>query len=689
MPDVDSTVESPDVIVVGAGPVGLVAAMKLARTGKRVTVLESGDELSAESRASTFHPSTLELLDELEVAGELVDTGLVAPVYQYRRLDEGVIAEFDLGILAKETRFPFRLQNEQNNLTRIIAERMRTQPNARIVFGTEVVKVEDSADEAHVFVAGDGREPSWKAPWVIAADGASSVVRKSLGIAFDGVTLPERFLVISTRDPLEQRIPGLARVSYVSHPVNWGVLLRTPRHWRVLVPVYEGESDEDATAPARVQERIKELLPGDTDYDIDHSSIYLVHQRVAATFARGRVLIAGDAAHVNNPLGGLGMNSGIHDAVAAADAVLAALEGADPRLCAETYSRVRRAQALEVVQRATKANYERMQERDPAHQRAQDDRLRSIAADPETARAMLRHSSLVPSLISAKREMRRGLDAARRARETPGTRLSRVLTEGPVVAAGCHDPLSALLAQQAGHQALFLSGAAFSIASLGLPDRGHIGLRDLTAQVARITRVVSIPLVVDADTGFGNEEQASVAFAELERAGAAGVQFEDQVSPKRCGWVQGKEIETAEAMAAKIAAARRVRRDALIFARTDALSIEGLPAVIDRATAYAAAGADVLFVLGAREPETLRAIHEALPGVPLMVGRSEAEERDVVLPPRAILVDCGVGLIMQPVSALLAAAAGMRAAYAATNVDGGPVSVDRHPWNELTALVEE
>ncbi|SDG05194.1 2-Methylisocitrate lyase, PEP mutase family [Lentzea fradiae] len=689
MADVDPTVDSPDVIVVGAGPVGLVAALKLARAGRRVTVLEAGAELSGESRASTFHPSTLELLEELDVAAELVRTGLVAPLYQYRRLGAGVIAEFDLAALAGETAFPYRLQNEQNNLTRIIAERLREFPHARIVYGSPVVKVEDAGDRALVFVEGDGRAASWTSPWVIAADGASSVVRKSLGIAFDGITLPERFLVISTRYALEDEIPGLAWVSYLSDPVDWGVLLRTPRHWRVLVPVGDEESDEAAVAPARVQERLKRLVPKDSDYEIDHASLYQVHQRVASTFERGRVLIAGDAAHVNNPLGGLGMNSGIHDAVAAVDAVLAALDGADARRCAEAYSLVRREEAMQVVQRAAQANYDRMQERDPVKQKAQDDRLAATADDPEATRNSLRRSSLMTSLATSTRELRRLTDAARRSPASPGRRLSELLTRGPVVAPGCHDALSALLARQAGHQAVFLSGAALSIATLGLPDRGFLGLTDLAAQVARITSAAAVPVVVDADTGFGGAEQAAETVIALERAGAAAIQLEDQVSPKRCGHLPGKEIETTEAMVAKLAAARRVRRDALLIARTDALGVLGLPAAIDRAKAYAEAGADLVFVLGVKDAETLREVHRNLPGVALVLGRSEADEHDVVLPPRATLADCGVELVIQPVSALLAAAAGLRDAYAATDADRGPVSVERTPWTELTALVEE
>ncbi|GGM25782.1 MULTISPECIES: FAD-dependent oxidoreductase [Micromonospora] len=390
---------SPDtVVVLGLGPVGSVAALALAQRGIPVLALEAAHEQYAdplESRASTFHPPTLEMLDELGVTEELLDTGLRAPRYQYRDRRAGVVADFDLAVLAEETRYPFRLQSEQSNLVRIIRERLLQIPHVQVVVGADVVGVRPLPDGIGLSVRTGEDVHLVDAPWVLAADGANSVARRDLDIGFDGTTYEERFLVASTTTELADLLPDLAYVNYVSDPQEWLVLLRTPRHWRVLFPIPDGTDLDQARDPADVARRLQDVAAHPPGYDVTHTTLYNVHQRVAATFRAGHLLLAGDAAHINNPLGGMGMNSGIHDAIAAVRALHDTIGGAADSL--DEYATTRRHVAMTYIQQATHRNWQLMQERDPAVRQQHHDKLRRTAADPVAAREYLRDAAMLTS----------------------------------------------------------------------------------------------------------------------------------------------------------------------------------------------------------------------------------------------------------------------------------------------------
>jgi len=390
------------IFIAGAGPVGLVAAAALVRAGIPVTVFEAAPDLSKESRASTFHPSTLDMLDDLGLVAPLIATGLVAPRVQYRTRHDGVIAAFDFGAIADLTRHPYRLQSEQHNLTRIIDAALGPDPRYRVEFGKRVAGATQDADGVTVtLAAADGTTEERRARWLIGADGARSEVRKALGVEFEGFTWPERFLVIGTTFDFYALVPGLDAVSYVADPTQWHFYLQIPGMWRMMFPIAPEVSDETATSRAFARATLATVQPNATEDDIAHVTLYRVHQRVAQSFRVGRAFLAGDAAHINNPLGGMGMNGGIHDAINLTERLARVWRGETADAELDRYDAQRRLVTLEYVQKHTIQNKRNLETADPAEQARFRDELRAIAADPARTRDYLMRISMIASLRRA------------------------------------------------------------------------------------------------------------------------------------------------------------------------------------------------------------------------------------------------------------------------------------------------
>lgn len=394
------------VLIAGGGPVGMVTALALARRGFAVSVFEAEDRINEAPRASTTHPATLELLDELGLAGEAMRGGVTARTFQFRdRTTDAIIAEFDHAILRCDTRFPFVVQYEQHKLARLALKHLRELPGTEVHFSARAVGVE--AADGHVDLIAETRrgQRRFRGAFLVGADGGRSTVRKSMGIEFGGYTWPERFIVLTTRFDFEAE-RGYCSRTYFSDPEEWANLFKVPGEdgkgwWRVVFPTRQDESDESALADAGVQQRLMRFFPKAAPYDIVHRNLYKVHQRVAATFRKGRVLLAGDAAHVNNPIGGLGLNCGIHDAFELAQRLerFCGDERAADEL--DLYDRRRRAINIEFVQSQTVANKRRLEEKDPAVRAKNFDELKATAADPVRHRAFLLRTSLIDSVRRA------------------------------------------------------------------------------------------------------------------------------------------------------------------------------------------------------------------------------------------------------------------------------------------------
>jgi 3-(3-hydroxy-phenyl)propionate hydroxylase len=340
------------------------------------------------------------LLDEFAVVPRMIEVGLKAPTWQFRDRETGPVATFDLSLLAADTAHPYRVQCEQWKLMRFLEEALRTIPGVEMHFGHDVIAVRQDDDAVTVTAKTPSGETEISGRYLIAADGAHSAVRQSLGIGFEGFTYAELFLIASTAFPFERTLKDIAFVNYIADPSEWLVLLRVPGLWRVLVPAPENSDRAALLSDESLQAVLQRVVPRDEPYQIAHRSIYHVHQKVAKSFRHGRVLLAGDAAHINNPLGGMGMNGGIQDAFNLADKLAKIWAGAGDDLL-DRYDRQRRTVAVEAVQQQTHRNQQIISERDPAVRKKALDDMRRTASHKTLAREYMLKSSMIASVRRA------------------------------------------------------------------------------------------------------------------------------------------------------------------------------------------------------------------------------------------------------------------------------------------------
>jgi 3-(3-hydroxy-phenyl)propionate hydroxylase len=395
----------PGVLIAGGGAVGLMTGLKLAQEGVPVTILEAESKLVEEYRASTFHPPTIEMLDKVGVAEELAAKALIADKFQLRDRHSGLIAEFDLAVLSKDTRYPYRLQIEQYALSLILYERLSILPNVQILFNHSVVNLTKNDGMISVDVKTPKGVETMEADYVVGADGARSIIRSKSSISFEGMTYPERYFVTMTTFDFREVMPDLAAVNYVSDPKEWFVLLRSPGLWRVTFPtnpeetIYDTDPDPDILESI-AQELYQKVHRTGSPYPITYKSMYRVHQRIASNYRNGNVFLAGDAAHVNNPLGGMGLNGGLQDAFFLGSAIAANWNKTHGENILDHYAVERRKIAINFIQAQTAQNEENMRQRDPVIRADKQREMKKIAADKQLSREYLLRTSMILSIKS-------------------------------------------------------------------------------------------------------------------------------------------------------------------------------------------------------------------------------------------------------------------------------------------------
>lgn len=394
------------VVVVGAGPVGVVAAIAAAQKGFKVTLLDSAKEVDHNPRAATTHPSTLEFIDQVGLIDEFIEQGLVARYFQFWDRDtKSRVAQFDHDLLKDETKFPFVVQTEQHKLVLMGLKRLATFPDVTYQFGITVTNLQQSPDHVILTTEQDGEMGQITADYVIGSDGGKSTIRKLLHIEFEGYTWPERFIVLTSIHDFEKSM-GCCYRNYFAGSNEWANLFKVTGddykgRWRAVFPARTDESDEEALSDASAQKRIVELEDACSLESIVHRNIYNVHQRVAQKFRVGRVMLAGDSSHLNNPIGGLGLNCGIHDAMELVASLEDIRNGADDTRL-ELYEKRRKTLNVQFIQEQTIANKKRLEEKDPLARQQRLDELRKIEADHQLQKQFLMKSSLLLSVINEK-----------------------------------------------------------------------------------------------------------------------------------------------------------------------------------------------------------------------------------------------------------------------------------------------
>ena len=401
--------KSDPVAVVGAGPVGLCLALALAQQDVAVVLVEAmndGNFLDQVPRAGSNHPTTLEFFDRIGLYEKMEPRGLIAPKFHYwDRQDNALIAEFDHVLLKHDTRFPYVLQCERIKIIDEALKLAKAHPLIEVRMATEFTGFEQKADAVLVEAKNAaGERETIRASYLISCEGARSIARKELNLEFEGFTYPERTINIEVAYDFKKH--GYTERNYISDPVEYSNLFHwkgPPDRWRIHFPTSIDDDENELKRPEALQTRLRQFLGIDHDFEICGCNLYTVHQRVAAKFRIGRVVLAGDAAHVNSPIGGMGLNSGVHDAFNLADKLTRILHGEASDSELDRYERQRRHVAVQHTQAQTIRNKRLLEERDPAVRRRNHDELRRQAEDPALARRFLLRTALFDSLREAER----------------------------------------------------------------------------------------------------------------------------------------------------------------------------------------------------------------------------------------------------------------------------------------------
>ena len=389
------------VLISGGGPVGLLCALLLGRAGVPVRLFDVNPGLQEDPRAATTHPATLEVMGAAGLAEEMERVGLVAPIFQFwDRPAQRLVAEFDHALLKNDTKYPYVVQCEQFKTSKIILDRIQAElKNAEIFFNAQVTGFTEDANGIDVEVSINGKSQRHRGGWLIGSDGGRSTVRKAADIPFEGFTWAERFLVLTTPFDFEAG-RGYCYRSYFADPDEWCNCFKVsasgpPGLWRTVFPTDNEVSEEALMNDEAVQARLQKFFPASKPYEVVHRNLYTTHQRVASTFRKGRVLLAGDSAHVNNSIGGMGLNGGLQDADNLARKLAQVIMNGASDTLLDLYSLQRRTVCIEFVQEQSIANKKRLEAREPEVRKKNLDELTRISEDPAKARDFMLRSAMI------------------------------------------------------------------------------------------------------------------------------------------------------------------------------------------------------------------------------------------------------------------------------------------------------
>ena len=374
-----------DALICGAGPVGLLTAIGLARRGIAVTVIDGEPTVVQSPRATGYFPPTIELIAEFGLYDDLSARAFRSHELKlhFRLID--TIVELSLAVLEGHAKYPFFLSTGQHVLAECILRQLVPLPNVQVRWNTRVESFMQDARGVNVTVSTPAGAQELHADWFIGTDGARSTVRQILGLPFEGFTWPDRFIANNIRFPFDQY--GFAPNNMLHHPIDWAVVARTGPEgiWRVTYGEDPNLSYEETRR--RIPEHLKRILPSDEPYEIVASAPYRVHERTCPRYNVGRVILAGDAAHACNPCGGMGLTSGAFDALALVTALGAVIEGKASERVLDFYSEERRRVFLEVASPTAQETKRRIQQPSEEQQRRDAEMFQRVAADPEIMRA--------------------------------------------------------------------------------------------------------------------------------------------------------------------------------------------------------------------------------------------------------------------------------------------------------------